>query len=105
MNQAEVSKLMSQLRIAVKPHVKKLRNPEGPEGRLKKLRKTVNALIKHERIELNYPRADEARQYAERVSVVMTLSFRDSLKKSSSFLVDFRGYPAWGPTHSNHEDS
>lgn len=68
MNQAQVSKLMSQLRIAVKPHVKKLRNPEGPEGRLKKLRKTVNALIKHERIELNYPRADEARQYAERVS-------------------------------------
>lgn len=68
MNQAEVSKLMSQLRIAVKPHVKKLRNPDGPEGRLKKLRKTVNALIKHERIELNYPRADEARQYAERVS-------------------------------------
>lgn len=60
---------MSQLRIAVKPHVKKLRNPEGQEGRLKKLRKTVNALIKHERIELNYPRADEARQYAERVKL------------------------------------
>lgn len=71
MNQAEVSKLMSQLRFAVQPRHKKLRNPGGPEGRLKKLRKTVNALIKHERIELNYPRAEEARGYAERVSAVL----------------------------------
>ncbi|XP_011180625.1 39S ribosomal protein L17, mitochondrial [Zeugodacus cucurbitae] len=64
MNQADVSKLMSQLRIAVKPH-RNLRNPDGPEGRLLKLRKTVTALVKHERIELYYNRADEARGYAE----------------------------------------
>lgn len=41
---------------------------QGPEGRLKKLRATVTALVKYERVELQYPRADEARGYAERVS-------------------------------------
>lgn len=69
MNQAEVSKLMSQLRIKVQSHTRKLRNVDGPEGRLLKLRKTVTALIKHERIELFYNRADEARGYAERVGI------------------------------------
>lgn len=67
MNQAEVSKLVSQLKTKVNPRLRKFRSPKGPEGRLDKLRKTVTALIKHERIELNYPRADEARMYAERV--------------------------------------
>ncbi|XP_018564804.1 39S ribosomal protein L17, mitochondrial [Anoplophora glabripennis] len=67
MNQAEVSKLVSQLRIKVNPRLRKFRNPKGPEERLNKLRKTVTALVKHERIELNYPRADEARMYAERL--------------------------------------
>ncbi|KAG5887902.1 hypothetical protein JTB14_018954 [Gonioctena quinquepunctata] len=67
MNQAEVSKLVSQLRVRVNPRLRKFRNPGGPEERLNKLRKTVTALIKHERIELNYPRADESRMYAERL--------------------------------------
>lgn len=68
MNQADVTKLMSQLRIKYNPIRRKLRNAEGPEGRLKKIRKTLTALIKHERIELNYNRADETRGYVERVS-------------------------------------
>lgn len=68
MNQAEVSHLVSRLRIKVNPTYRRLKNPKGPEGRLDKLRKTVTGLIKHERIELNYNRADEARGYAERVS-------------------------------------
>lgn len=68
MNQADVSKLVSQLKVKVKPHLKKFRNPRGPEGRLDNLRKTVTALIKHERIELNFPRAEDSRMYAERVS-------------------------------------
>ena len=68
MNQAEVTKLMSQLRIAINPTARKLRNVNGLEGRLQKIRKTVTALIKHERIELNYNRANEARGYVERVS-------------------------------------
>ncbi|XP_053681142.1 39S ribosomal protein L17, mitochondrial [Anopheles nili] len=67
MNQAEVTKLMSQLRIAIRPRHRNLKNIDGPEGRLLKLRKTVTALVKHERIELNYQRADEARAYAERL--------------------------------------
>ncbi|KAH8297874.1 hypothetical protein KR054_012667 [Drosophila jambulina] len=67
MNQADVTKLLSQLRIAVRPNKRHLKNPDGPEGRLLKLRKTVTALVKHERIELFYNRADEARGYAELV--------------------------------------
>ncbi|CAK1582836.1 unnamed protein product [Parnassius mnemosyne] len=67
MNQAQVTKLVSKLRIKVAPEPRRLRNPKGPEGRLDKLRKTVTGLIKFERIELNFNRADEARQYAERL--------------------------------------
>lgn len=67
MNQADVTKLVSKLRIKVPDKHRKLRTPKGPEGRLDKLRKTVTGLIKYERIELNLHRADEARQYAERV--------------------------------------
>ncbi|OWR42860.1 large ribosomal subunit protein bL17m [Danaus plexippus] len=67
MNQADITKLVSKLRIKVPPTHRRLRNPEGPEGRLNRLRKTVTGLIKYERIELNYNRADEARQYAERL--------------------------------------
>lgn len=69
MNQAEVSKLVSKLRIKVPAEPRKLRSPKGPEGRIDKLRKTVTGLIKYERIELNHNRGDEARQYAERVSI------------------------------------
>lgn len=70
MNQAEVSKLISALKINIQPRARNLRNIDGPEGRLLKIRKTITALIKHERLELNYNRADEARAYAERVSIV-----------------------------------
>lgn len=75
MNQAELSKLVSALKIAVKPKPRGFSNPEGPAGRLRKLRATVTALIKYERIELNYPRADEARGYAERVTIVFPFPF------------------------------
>jgi large subunit ribosomal protein L17 len=68
MNQADVTKLMSRLRIKYSPVKRRLKNIEGPEGRLKKIRKTLTALIKYERIELNYNRADETRGYVERVS-------------------------------------
>ncbi|XP_067011374.1 large ribosomal subunit protein bL17m [Anabrus simplex] len=65
MNQADVSKLISQLKIKVNPRHRNLKNIDGPEGRLLKLRKTVTALFKHERIELNFNRGDETRGYAE----------------------------------------
>nr|SVE87051.1 EOG090X0EUO [Daphnia similis]SVE88305.1 EOG090X0EUO [Daphnia similis] len=67
MNQADLSKLVSALRIAVKPKPRPLSCPEGPAGRLRKLRATVTALVKYERIELYYPRAEEAQGYAERL--------------------------------------
>nr|SVE92688.1 EOG090X0EUO [Megafenestra aurita] len=66
MNQADLSRLVSALKIVVKPK-RLFSQPEGPAGRLKLLRATVTALIKYERIELNYPRADEAQGYAERL--------------------------------------
>ena len=67
MNQANLTQLVAKLpiRIAAKP--RRLRNLDGNYGRLIKLRKTVTALVRHERIELNYNRADEARGYAERL--------------------------------------
>lgn len=68
MNQAELSQLVSKLRIRISPRHKNLKSPAGPEGRLNKLRHTVNALFKYERLELNYTLADETRGYAERVS-------------------------------------
>lgn len=68
MAQADVSKLVSQLRIKINPTPRRLKNPDGPKGRLDKLKKTVTALFKYERLELNYNGADEARGYAERVS-------------------------------------
>lgn len=77
MNQAEVVKLMSQLKIAIRPGIRNLKNIDGPEGRLNKLRKSVTALVKYERLEMNYNRADETRGYAERVSD------RELLKTSS----------------------
>ncbi|XP_059621115.1 large ribosomal subunit protein bL17m-like [Phlebotomus argentipes] len=67
MNQADVSKLVSQLKFAIRPKHRKLSCPDGPEGRMLKLRKTVTALLMNERLELNFARADESRGYAERL--------------------------------------
>uniref|UniRef100_A0A069DWW4 Large ribosomal subunit protein bL17m n=1 Tax=Panstrongylus megistus TaxID=65343 RepID=A0A069DWW4_9HEMI len=87
MNQADVSKLVSKLKINIKPRHRNLKNPEGPEGRLDKLRKTVTGLIKHERIELNYNRADEARGYAERL-ISEAIRYGDR-HKSTMEMADF----------------
>lgn len=86
MNQAEVSKLISKLRVKVPPRPRKLSSPKGPEGRLDKLRKTVTGLIKYERIELNLTRGDEARQYAERVSIPIIPSSTLAVKLPSTCL-------------------
>lgn len=64
----DINRLVSKLRIKVNPKIRKFKAPIGPENRLLILRQTVSALFKYERIELNYPRADEARGFAERVS-------------------------------------
>lgn len=62
-----IKKLIPLIKCRVRYERRKLSNPEGPYGRLLKLRKTVTALVKHERLELNLNRADEARGYAERL--------------------------------------
>ncbi|KZC06449.1 39S ribosomal protein L17, mitochondrial, partial [Dufourea novaeangliae] len=67
MNQANVEKLVSRLRFNVRGKPRRLSNPDGPEGRLRRIRKTLTALVKYERIELNYERADETRGYVERL--------------------------------------
>ncbi|XP_050730987.1 39S ribosomal protein L17, mitochondrial-like [Eriocheir sinensis] len=67
MNQAEIRKLIPAVRVAINSRYRRFSNPKGPEGRLLAMRKTVTALVRDERIELNYHRADEARGYAERL--------------------------------------
>lgn len=71
MNQPNLEKLINKLRYNVKPR-RRLRQPQGPEGRLLKLRKTLTALIKYERLELNYPRGDETRGYADQVRSLLS---------------------------------
>ncbi|XP_035744240.1 39S ribosomal protein L17, mitochondrial-like [Vespa mandarinia] len=66
MNQANIEKLVSTLRYNVKPR-RKLKNVDGPIGRIRKIQKTLTALLKYERLELNYNRADETRGYVERL--------------------------------------
>lgn len=70
MNQANVEKLVTKLRFNVKPEPRRLRNVDGPEGRLYKIQKTLTALIKYERLELFYNRADETRGYVEQVGIL-----------------------------------
>ncbi|XP_066590676.1 large ribosomal subunit protein bL17m-like [Prorops nasuta] len=65
MNQANVEKLISKLKFTSKTKPYKLSNQDGPEGRLCKISKTLTALLKHERIEANYNRVDETKEYVE----------------------------------------
>lgn len=76
MNQANVEKLVTKLRFNIKPDPRRMRNIDGPEGRLRKIQKTLTALIKYERIELYYNRADETRGYVEQVSTYYALLFK-----------------------------
>lgn len=94
MNQADVTKLMSKLRFAVKPR-RHFRNPKGPEGRLERMRETVAGLIKYERLELLYHQADEARGYAERVSFVDLNSVVSLSPYLRLISVDFRCNSIW----------
>ncbi|KAK0089733.1 hypothetical protein PV325_005880 [Microctonus aethiopoides] len=67
MNQANVNNLVSQLKFKIQPVARKLKSVDGPAGRIRKIQKTLTALIKYERIELYYNRADEVRGYADRL--------------------------------------
>ncbi|XP_058810480.1 large ribosomal subunit protein bL17m [Phymastichus coffea] len=65
MNQAKVLNLMSKINFRIFPKARNLKNVDGPEGRILKLQKSMTALLKYERIEMNYNRADETRGYIE----------------------------------------
>jgi len=71
MNQAEVGKLINQLRFKVQPTAWKLKSKEtrhqGLRGRLITTRQSVTALIQNERVEFNYGRAVVTREYTERL--------------------------------------
>jgi len=58
---------VSKLNVRVSQRQRQFANPEGPAGRLKMMRVTVGALIKHERIEVSFVRGDESRGYIERL--------------------------------------
>lgn len=68
LNTANASKSVSKIFYKLTER-RKLKNLDGPEGRLRKIQKTLTALIKYERIEVNYQRGDEVRGYAEQVSI------------------------------------
>ncbi|KAK7105857.1 hypothetical protein V1264_017183 [Littorina saxatilis] len=59
------------LRFRIRTRPRKMASLEGlgsgPEGRLKRLRKHVTALIRHERLETTYAQCDETRGYAEKL--------------------------------------
>ncbi|XP_015585057.1 39S ribosomal protein L17, mitochondrial [Cephus cinctus] len=67
MNQANVTHLVSKLKFNIRPTPRRLKNKDGPPGRVLKIQKTLTALFEYERIELFYNRADEVRGYAERL--------------------------------------
>lgn len=69
MNQAKVTNLVSRLNYKVQDKSRRLKSFDGPEGRVRKIQKTLTALLKYERIELYYNRADEVRGYADRVII------------------------------------
>jgi len=66
-SQASLTQLVSKLRIKIQPVYRNMRNSDGPVGRIKMMRRTVTALVKHERLEMTYYRADESRGFAERL--------------------------------------
>lgn len=77
---AEIAKIVPRLKFNVRPRHRNLKCPEevprihdGPLNRINKLRKTVTALFKYERIEVFKPRCEEARGYAERVLNIIVL--------------------------------
>lgn len=99
MNQADVTRLISKLRIKIKPRHRNMKNPDGPVGRLNMMREHVNAIVKYERIEVNFNRAEEARGYVERVSIIESqfvfyciLFIHGSIRKC---LVDIGCHQTW----------
>ncbi|CAB0041554.1 unnamed protein product [Trichogramma brassicae] len=56
MNQAKILNLVAKLKHTNNIKPRKLKNYRGPEGRIAMLQKSLTALLKYERIELNFNR-------------------------------------------------
>ncbi len=70
MNQAEVAKLVSGLRVKLSPVAissQRRKVFEGYRGQLTQLRETVSALVAHERLEVTANKGLLTRMYAERL--------------------------------------
>jgi len=72
MNQAEITRLVTGLRIKIPPHKRRLvgswqQDKIGERHTLESLKPTVASLIMHERLELPHHRAQWAREYTERL--------------------------------------
>ncbi|KAG1675000.1 39S ribosomal protein L17, mitochondrial [Nymphon striatum] len=67
MTLSEITRLVPKLRIKIKHEPRNYANPGGPLGRLKIMRRVLNGLIEHERVEMAYIKASETRGYAERL--------------------------------------
>ena len=83
MNQANVSKVYPKLKFGIRTLPRRLRNADGPQGRIRKIQKTLTALLKYERIELNEQRGNEVRGYAERVCYLSLFNLKKSLSHHS----------------------
>lgn len=100
-----VTQLMDRLRFKIQPKHRKFAQKGGPEkGRLLMLRQTVTALLKHERLELNYHRADETRGYAERVRFCAETYPPTSYSLSPSIIIsaNFGCDSIWRPAQAYH---
>lgn len=73
MDHTKVAKLVSKLRFQIQPRHRNLKNIKGPEYRLERIGQQITALLKYERIEMNWIMADETRGYAERVSAIKSM--------------------------------
>lgn len=67
MNQAKLTHLVSRLNVRLEKVRRVWAHPDYQMGRLREIRKTVTELVRFERIEKNYVRAEMSRQYAERL--------------------------------------
>ena len=67
---ANINKTVPRIKFAVRPKHRKFCNPQGPLGRIDRIRKILTELLKYERIEVKLPMCNEVRGYTERVCVV-----------------------------------
>ncbi len=67
MNQAELTHLVSGIRVRLGPARQKFPNAEGYRGNLYALREMVSALVASERVELSRTKGELTRQYTERL--------------------------------------